>query len=207
MPESSYSVSSARVLELLTDRPPTLGSTKFVAIDGPAGSGKTILANGLADVLGASGQRVELLHLDDFYEGWTGLNAALERRVLDQVILPLSGQLATRVLDQVVRPLAGGRVARWQRYDWVSGQFAEWHDLPAPDVLILEGCGSGALSYDDFLTLLVWVEADLETRITRGQARDPDLDRTVWMSWMELEAEHFATNRTASRADLHVTTD
>ena len=46
-------------------------STKqpIIAIDGPAGAGKTILAHNLSLALSQS-FRVTELHMDDFYDGW-----------------------------------------------------------------------------------------------------------------------------------------
>ena len=56
----------------LRQPPPTLGAGRLVCIDGPAGSGKTTLAAAVADARRA-GARV--VHMDDLYEGWSGLPA------------------------------------------------------------------------------------------------------------------------------------
>ncbi|MGI8887928.1 MAG: uridine kinase family protein, partial [Nocardioidaceae bacterium] len=141
-----------QVLVALSSRAPRLGSTRLVAIDGPAGSGKTTLAIQLDRQLRGGDADSDVLHLDDMYEGWTGLEKGLEHRILDQVLAPL----------------AAGTAACWQRYDWNAGRFADWVDLPAPEVLILEGCGSGAQAYAAYHSLLIWIEAPLEQRIASG---------------------------------------
>ncbi len=179
-----------RVVSLAQQAEPHLGSTRLVAIDGPAGSGKTTLASQLDGCLKRCGLTVATLHLDDLYEGWTGLARDLE----------------TRLLEQVLRPLATGQVARWQRYDWNAGTFAEWTDLPPPDVLVLEGCGSGALAFASYTSLLVWVEAKEKERVERGVRRDGPGVLPQWLAWMEQEAAHFATNRTRERAQVHLST-
>lgn len=172
-------------------RAPRLGSCRLVSVDGPAGSGKTTLAAALAERLGLLGARVEVLHMDDFYEGWDGLSADLE----------------PRLLGQVIEPLAAGRPGRWQRYDWHLGRFDDWHDLPVADVLVLEGCGSGARAYSPWRSLLVWVEAAPATRLARGIARDgPDVE-PAWRAWMRREDAHFAAEGTRGRADLAQWTD
>ncbi len=179
-----------RLLALVSRTAARLDSTKMIAIDGPAGSGKTSLAGQWHESLQGPDLTVATLHLDDLYEGWTGLERGLE----------------TRLIDQVLRPLATGQVAHWQRYDWDAGAFAEWVELTPPNILILEGCGSGARAYSAYTSLLVWIEAEQQERIARGIKRDGPGVLPHWLSWMDREAAHFAVNRTRDRADLHLTT-
>lgn len=178
------------VLSLVHAAVEHLGTTKLIAIDGPAGSGKTTLASRLGHCLQEEGGTVVILHLDDMYEGWSGLNQELE----------------TRLLDQVLMPLANKSPARWQRYDWNVGAFAEWVELPPPNFLILEGCGSGAQELASYTSLLVWVEADQEQRISRGISRDGPAVLANWLTWMDHETAHFAAQRTRDRADVHLST-
>lgn len=188
---SSRPTDVASLVNAITSGEARLGSTRLVAIDGPAGSGKTTLAERLRSQLVGLGVDVALLHMDDLYDGWAGLDEAL----------------AGRVLAQVVRPLSSGTSARWHRYDWDEGRFGRWETLPPPAVLILEGCGSGARAYASSTTLLVWVEAAKDTRIARGVERDGRQVIDHWLAWMNLEAEHFAVNDTRRRADLRLITD
>jgi uridine kinase len=162
---------------------PRCGATRLVCIDGPSGSGKTTLAARLAAALGDP----PVLHMDDIYPGWDGLAAAV----------PL-------VHDQVVAPLMAGRAAGYRRFDWHREEFAEAHDLGAPAVLIIEGVGCGGRVIADRATLLLWIEAPLEERFRRGIARDGDAYRPHWQRWAHQEAAHFATERTAGRADVRV---
>lgn len=182
----------ASVARLVEQRIPTAGSSRLISIDGPAGSGKTTLGRQLLAQFGAAGGTATMLHMDDFFAGWSGLDHARE--------------LETRVLDQVLRPLVRRRPTQWQRYDWQAGRLAEWHDLIPPEVLILEGCGSGALPYAPYVTVLVWVEARREIRLARGLRRDGDQVLPQWLRWMDSEARHFAANDTRGRADLRLCT-
>jgi uridine kinase len=169
--------------------PPILGSTRLVCVDGPAGAGKTSFADDLRHAFWAGqawGQQV--LHMDDFYEGWTGLNT----------------ELLERIEAQVLAPLREDEPGRYQRYDWNRRAFAEWHAVPPRPVLILEGVGSGALRFADSTTLLVWVDAPPEIRLARGVRRDGEAMRDDWLRWMTREAEFAVANRTRERADLCV---
>lgn len=179
------------VVERAAVRPAALGRGRLICIDGPAGSGKTTLAAAVVETLAARGSTVAALHMDDFYEGWSGLQADLE----------------PRLLGQVLEPLARGDAGRWQRYDWHAGTFAEWHDLPSTDFLVIEGCGSGAAAYARYRTLLVFVQASRGTRLRRGIERDGAAVEPHWLAWMEREQAHFELNGTRDHADLVFSTE
>ncbi|MBB3081839.1 uridine kinase family protein [Geodermatophilus sabuli] len=161
---------------------PRLGRTRLVCVDGPAGSGKTTLAGGLAAELGAP-----VVHMDDLYAGWT-----------------LTGAFA-RLAAGVLRPLAEGRAGAFHRYDWTAGRFAaEPTGVPAGPVLVVEGCGSTPRAVDPWTTLRIWVEAPREVRLARGLARDGAAYESQWRRWQVTEAATFAAERTRERADVRM---
>jgi uridine kinase len=157
------------VLAALRGRP-------FILVDGPAGSGKTTLAASL---------QAPVVHLDDLYDGWTGLDAGVAQ--------------AQRLVDE----LASGRPSGYRRYDWHRGEYAEWVDVLPAKVLVVEGCGAGSIRADG---LLVWVEADPDVRLRRGLTRDGEAMRDHLIAWREAEAAVFARDRTRARAELVVRT-
>ncbi|MGI8645402.1 MAG: 4-amino-4-deoxy-L-arabinose transferase [Nocardioides sp.] len=176
----------ALVRWLLTQEP-RLGSTgRLLAVDGPAGAGKTTYAAAIA--AGAPGT-VRVLHLDDMYEGWNGL-----------------GDVAARVRDNLLLPLSAGRAGGYRRWDWVDDGWAEWVPVEPVDLLVLEGVGSGSLEIAPYLSGLVWVDASYPVRMERGLARDGAAFAPQWRAWAEAEQDHFAEHGTELRADLRVTT-
>lgn len=177
------------LLARVQEATPRLGPVRLVAVDGPAGSGKTTLAAALAEGLRANGLTVGMIHLDDLYEGWSGLDGVWER-----------------LEKWVLEPFAASRPARYRRYDWGSGAWAEWVDVAVLDVLVVEGCGSAPRAVDTLAVLTVWVEAGREERLTRGLARDGEALRENWLAWMDGEAAHFAAESTRERAHVRVTT-
>lgn len=154
--------------------------TRLVVVDGPAGSGKTTLAAQLGDALPA-----QVLHMDDLYEGWRGLEPAWGR--LDEWVLA---------------PLAAGRAGRYRRFDWGLDRFAEWHDVPPAPYLVVEGCGAGRREADAVAALRVWVEAPDDVRLRRGLERDGEDQRAHWLAWMRDEREHYVRHASRERADV-----
>lgn len=178
----------AELLVWLTSaKAPTLGRTRLLCVDGPAGSGKSTLGEAL---LGAATElgSADLVHMDDLYEGWSGLGE----------------ELTERIERDLLRPLQDEQPGRYQRYDWHRGEFAEWHTVRPVDTLLLEGVGSGAASYDPLITTLVWMEAPRDLRIDRGIARDGEAVLPNWLAWMKDEEALFARERTRERADAIV---
>jgi uridine kinase len=171
------------IAERVLAAPPRCGRTRLVCVDGPSGSGKTSLAGRLAAALGEP----PVLHMDDLYPGWDGLAAAV----------PL-------LRENIVEPLTACRPARYRRYDWGRGEYAEEHDLGTPPVLVVEGVGAGSRPVAGRTALLVWLEAPQEERFRRGIARDGETYRPHWERWARQEAAHFATEATVCRADVRV---
>ena len=166
---------------------PTLGSGRLLCVDGPAGSGKTTLAGALVERFRDAGATVQVVHMDDVYAGWAGLKDGM-----------------ATFAESVVDPLRAGETGRYHRYDWEQSAYAEEHEVPPCDVLLVEGVGAGAAIYDDVITCLVWVEAPRDVRLARGLARDGEGMRQHWLSWRLEEDTMFDRERTEARADLAV---
>lgn len=183
MPTKVCGVPTVRIDELVSrvrDAAPRLGPVRLVCVDGPSGSGKSTLAELLAERMGA-----QIVHMDDLYEGWSGL-----------------GKVWDRLEEWVLAPLRSGRPGRYRRYDWVRSEYAEWHDVPLAPVLVVEGVGSADLPIDSDATLKIWVEAPRELRFERGIARDGEAYLPYWEAWAAEEDRHFAAHRTRERADV-----
>ncbi|WP_152649097.1 uridine kinase family protein [Demequina flava] len=195
-------VSSIRdLVDLVSAARALPGGTRVVLIDGPAGSGKTTLAGRLANALGGvasagAGQfdpvnplpdsaPVHTLHGDDMYEGWSGLP------VLDQVLV-----------DQVLDPLSRGQRGGFRMWDWHRSERTHRIEVPPRPYLIIEGVGVGRVAARERASVLVWIEAPDDVRLERGIERDGEAMRSEWLTWMDSEREHFASDKTREAADL-----
>lgn len=170
------------------DRAPALlgGRCRVVAVDGPAGSGKTTLAAAVAAEARARGHEVAVVHMDDLYDGWGGV-LTVGRQVRD-----------------LLRSLHRTGSAGYRRYDWHREEYAEQRTVALPDVLVLEGVGCSDPGSDELVALRVWVEAPRDVRLARGLRRDGDDLREQWLGFMADEELVHRRDRTRRRADVVV---
>jgi para-aminobenzoate synthetase len=154
--------------------------TRVIAVDGRSGAGKTSLAAALS-----AGLPAPVVHLEDLYGGWDGLERGIDL-------------LVTAVLV----PLAAGRAASVPRYDWVRGDWAEPWVLEPPELLVVEGVGAGARRAAAYASLLVWLEAPMPVRRRRALHRDGETFAPYWEQWAAQEEALLAREHTPERADL-----
>lgn len=188
-------VDLAEVVAGVLEAPALLGEVRLVVVDGPSGSGKTTLAGRLRSAFRRDPRRprTTLVHLDNLYEGWSGISADRGH-----------GTVSRRLREELLDPLAAGRPGRWCRYDWHAAAFAEWHVVAVPDVLVLEGCGSVDPAYRARIALSIWVEAGRELRTRRGIERGGVGTQANLQRWQADEDALFAERETRTLADLRV---
>jgi hypothetical protein len=149
-------------------------------IDGRSGSGKTTLAGWLAPRLGA-----RVLHLEDLYCGWGGLDEAAD-------------VLARRVLPA----FAAGRVATWPRWDWSADRVDGSGHLRPGGPLIVEGCGALTAASRPFAGFGLLLDVDPAVRAERILRRDPPSALTGHRRWAVQERRQLVRERLPALADL-----
>lgn len=162
------------------EAPRGLGGATLICIDGPAGSGKTTLAAQLAPLLSA-----QVIHMDDLYAGWTGIEEGVEL-----------------LRHQILEPLNHGKPGKYPRYDWMARKYMERHQVPLGDFLIVEGCASATRIVDQYDPLIIWVEASDQVRLERGLNRDGQDLKPQWLTFMEQERSIYREHNTAQRASI-----
>lgn len=158
----------------------------IIAIDGPAGAGKTTLANRITSRYPGTSATV---HMDDLYGGWEdALGTNLTRVLVKQILTPVSQR----------------KSFGYRRYDWLQRRFSEAQRYAAPDLLILEGVGSGQRACGRFLTELIWIDIEAEVGLSRVLNRDGDYLREEMSVWQFHERDHFNAENTRDRATIRL---
>jgi uridine kinase len=169
--------------------------TPIILIDGRAASGKSHLAAQLKNVLfNELEQAPRLIHMDDLYPGWEGL------------------QLGSFYLNQqILQPLAAGKPAHWQLWDWQKGERGRpeepgngWREFSGGTPLIVEGCGAISRVSSELADYRVWIEAPTEIRHARWLERDGKKFNDFWHIWAAQEDEFYQQEKSQQLADLVV---
>lgn len=128
-----------------------------VTIDGYSGSGKSTLAAALARLV----SDWQVLHLDDWYPGWDGLEAGAD------------------IARRIAADLRAGRASSYEAWDWENG--ATGATIPVPLApTIIEGCGAIEAEAD----LAIWIaDPGEEERRHRALARDGQTYAPHWQRW------------------------
>lgn len=162
-----------------------------MAVDGRGGAGKSTLARMLAD--GWPGATV--VEMDDFHR------PTAERQ-------PRPGRHGgnydrERLVKELLEPVSAGRPGSYRRYDWDDDRLAEWHEVPADGVVIVEGVYSSSEMLAPYFDLRLWVDCPYDVRLARGLARDGEEMRNRWVQeWMPAEDAYVAAERPDERAEL-----
>ena len=130
-----------------------------VTIDGYSGSGKSTLAAALARLVNGW----QVLHLDDWYPGWDGLEAG------------------ARIARRIAADLREGRASSYEAWDWDKGTTGATTRVPLAPTII-EGCGAIEAEAD----LAIWIaDPGEDERRSRALARDGQTYAPHWRRWAE----------------------
>jgi len=160
-----------------------------LAIDGPAGSGKSTLAGEIARAF-AGTYDIEIIHLDELYNGW---DDALSQELFLRIAQLITAQRAGKATDLAI-------------YDWSTAAFSGSREVKAVQLLIIEGVGSSNLQLHANLTTSIWLDIDQSIGLARVLERDGDEIRGEMVKWQKMESEYFARDLTRERADFILST-
>jgi pimeloyl-ACP methyl ester carboxylesterase/RimJ/RimL family protein N-acetyltransferase/uridine kinase len=169
----------------------TARKVRVVAIDGRGGSGKSTLARQLAE----GWSKAVVVEMDDFYR------RSAER--VERPAVPGANWDCERLVTEVLGPHTAGRAGRYQRYDWDNDRLAEWLDVPADAIVVVEGVCSTSEPLRRYVDYAIWVDCPHDVRLKRGLERDGEGMRAEWVEeWMPAEDRYAAAEEPDVRADL-----
>jgi len=160
----------------------------LIAIDGPAGAGKTTLAAKLERDFAAN-KSVTVIHMDDLYAGW--LNA-------------LDANLTAR-LDGIVQAHNAQRDITIDIFNWASMSFDSTRTIHASELLIIEGVGAGQRIVRQGGAKLYWLDIEPSVGLARVLARDGVEIQSQMKQWQIDQDLHFSRDLTRNYAD-HILT-
>lgn len=168
---------------------PLVGATRVVAIDGPAGAGKSTMARELSVHLADA----PIVHMDDLYRGW------------DDALTP---NLRATLQDQILQPIGLGKRGGYRRWDWNRSRLGEVIAIPEHDFLILEGVGASQRVVRPYASTLVWIGVETSVGLDRVLNRDAsiiadhDEFKARMLAWQGVEILHFERENTFDTAHL-----
>lgn len=179
-------------MELIAALSDLCKDSKFplIAIDGPAGAGKTTLAHELFLALSTSSRSVNVIHMDDLYAGWDNALTGDLTQILQYLILQHQRQLSAKI----------------KKYNWDTKSFNESENIPVADLLILEGVGSGDRDLQEEFTALIWIDIEPEIGLKRVIDRDGAQVQDQMQKWLVTQQQYFSQHSTREKADFILST-
>lgn len=159
----------------------------LLAIDGPAGAGKTTLAAQFeADFL--LNKSVKTIHMDDLYNGWDGA---------------LSYEL-TSTLSKIVEAHLNGVDFIIRKYNWFTLCFDSTEKILMTDILILEGVGAAQSIVRAAGATTYWLDVSPKIGLERVLQRDGRHLEPQMKNWQIQQENHFLLDQTRENCDVKV---
>jgi energy-coupling factor transporter ATP-binding protein EcfA2 len=161
----------------------------IIAIDGPAGAGKTTLASTISLALSPH-ISTTVIHMDQLYPGWEG---AL-------------GDELTKTLTWVTTCHKAKRPLLFSSFNWASKEFDSPKSHPSTQLLILEGVASAQIAIEESLATSIWLDLYPADGYQRVIERDGENISHEMKQWLVTQEQHFAADRTKERCEFLLST-
>jgi len=161
----------------------------IIAIDGPAGAGKTTLASTIFLALSPH-ISTTVIHMDELYPGWEGA----------------IGDELTKSLTWITSCHKAKKPLLYSSFNWVANEFADPKSHPSTQLLILEGVASAQIAIDESLATSIWLDLDPLIGYQRVIDRDGEKISREMTQWLVMQEQHFAADRTKERCEFLLST-
>ena len=161
----------------------------IIAIDGPAGAGKTTLASTVFLALSPH-ISTTVIHMDELYPGW-------ENAIGDEL---------TKSLTWVTSCHKAKKPLLYSSFNWAANEFADPKSHPSTQLLILEGVASAQIAIGESLATSIWLDLDPLIGFQRVIERDGENISREMTQWLVMQEQHFAADRTKERCEFLLST-
>ena len=155
----------------------------LIAIDGPAGAGKTTLAAKFFDEFSTT-KTVALIHMDDLYDGW--------ENALDSGL--------TSSLADIIEAFAAHSRFSFPTFNWATMRFDLSQTIDPSDILIIEGVGAGQEIVRNAGAILYWLDIEPDVGLARVLQRDGYQIENQMHQWQLDQDAHFLRDQTRANA-------
>ncbi len=155
----------------------------LIAIDGPAGAGKTTLAAKFFDEFSTT-KTVALIHMDDLYDGW--------ENALDSGL--------TSKLSEIIEAFQTHSRFSIPVFNWVTMLFDLSQTVNPSDILIIEGVGAGQEIVRNAGAILYWLDIEPDVGLARVLQRDGYQIENQMHQWQLDQDAHFLRDQTRANA-------
>ena len=160
----------------------------IIAIDGPAGAGKTTLAEHLSAALSLH-YRCTTLHMDELYNGWEN---PFDHHFVD-------------ALTGAVNAHRHKKSISLSRYNWHTSSYGPVEVVPSAELLIVEGVASFHPAIRPHLTASIWIDIEPTHGLKRVLIRDGESISPQMQKWLATQEEFFSANQSKEGADFLLT--
>jgi uridine kinase len=175
----------SELVELIQSSSIKCGETKVVCIDGPAGSGKTTLANSLSKYL----DNCPIVHMDEIYEGWEEA---------------LSQKTTNDLYQWIIEPLLKKQLIEFFKFDWTISKRNKKVVIRSHSYLIIEGVGSSVKKVSEHASLKIWIVVNQSLGIERVLKRDGQQIKDQMKNWQIQELNYFNENKTRENSNIWI---
>lgn len=186
-------VSFIRILPVLEQIAKTKNSPCVIAIDGRAASGKTTMADDLAQVL-----RCDVVHMDDFF---------LPPKLRTEERLSQAGGNIhyERFAEEVLPGLTERKGFTYRVFDCGKLDYERERTINSADHRIVEGSYSLHPKFGNYAHVRVFSSIDKEKQLKRIFERDGNVAFECFKNkWLPMEEQYFATFRIADKCTVRV---
>lgn len=166
------------------------GGRKIIAIDGRCASGKTTLANFIAEKIDC-----DIVHVDDFF-------LPPEKRTKERLSTAGGNVDSERLLSEILVPLRNGGDYTYRKFSCQSSSYLKGERVSPKNITVVEGSYSCHPDLFRYYDLHIFLDTGKETQKKRILQRNKDNADAFFGKWIPLEEKYFSEFNIKDRCEI-----